>query len=143
MDGVVILGPQGQTNHVVEFISQYVFFFSNKIHVSLFFIGLTFHSGMRIINVYNCPPSLRQALFAASLWGFYLKCYVVFAMYIVWEMYYCLCLTLTEEIFCWKIQISYFEFITITLRIMYLDDIIVNLPLWRGRRQSFWFISKR
>ena len=119
-------------------------FFSNKTHdVSLFFIGLTFHSGMRIINVYNCPPSLRQALFAASLWGFYLKCYVVFAMYIVWEMYYCLCLTLTEEIFCWKIQISYFEFITITLRIMYLDDIIVNLPLWRGRRQSFWFISKR
>ena len=80
MDGVVILGPQGQTNHVVEFISQYVVFFSNKIHVSLFFIGLTFHSGMRIINVYNCPPSLRQALFAASLWGFYLKCYVVFAM---------------------------------------------------------------
>ena len=81
MDGVVILGPQGQTNHVVEFISQYVFF-SNKIHVSLFFIGLTFHSGMRIINVYNCKY-VRLGLvyiFAASLWGFYLKCSMVFAL---------------------------------------------------------------
>ena len=50
-------------------------FFSNKIHVSLFFIGLTFHSGMRIINVYNCKY-VRLGLvyiFAASLWGFYLK----------------------------------------------------------------------
>ena len=64
-------------------------FFSNKTHdVSLFFIGLTFHSGMRIINVYNCKY-VRLGLvyiFAASLWGFYLKMLCGFCFInILWE----------------------------------------------------------